>query len=121
MPRVIAVAALVASLSLSAAPLAASEPSPLDVFKKFYAEKQPELRLKPVSQLAGERGPGVVEALLLAAADEDRSVRERAAGVLDEPRGTPEEIAALVKTGLGRQPPEVRTLAAHALAVAGSH
>jgi len=117
-----AVLAVVLSFAPAAAPLPAAEPSPLEVFHKFYKEKQPELRLKAVSQLSGERGAGVVEALLLAASDEDRSVRERAAGVLDEPRGAPEEIAALARVGLAaKAPPEVRVVAAHALAVAGSH
>jgi HEAT repeat protein len=126
MPRRTPAAAIVAALCLSTSltdatvPAGAAEPTPLDVFHKFYKEKQPELRVKAVSQLAGERGAPVVEALLEAAADEDRAVRERAAGVLEEPRGSPEEIAALVRFGLGKAPPEVRVVAVHALAVAGN-
>src|SRR5689334_18886696 len=114
MPRRNAAAAIVAALCLFAPPIgvrlapsvAAAEPTPIEVFHKFFKEKQPELRVKAVSQLSGARGAAVVEALLQAAADEDRSVRERAAGVLDEPRGAPDEIAALVRVGLGKAPPE---------------
>ncbi len=128
MPRslaaAIAVAVAVAASCLLAAPpfaaVGAAEPTPIEVFNRFFKEKQPELRVKAVSQLSGARGAPVVEALLQAAADEDRSVRERAAGVLDEPRGAPDEIAALVRFGLGKAPPEVRVVAAHALAVAGN-
>jgi HEAT repeat protein len=116
-------AAVVAALLFVARPptVGAAEPTPIEVFRKYYAEKSPELRVKAVGQLSGARGAPVVEALLTAAADEDRAVRERAAGVLDEPRGAPDEIAAIVKFGLGKAPPEVRALAAHALAVAGPH
>src|SRR5262245_52512891 len=120
MSRRFAVAALVAAaLALDLAPLVAGEPSPLEVFRRFYKEKSPDLRLKAVAQLAGQRGAGVVEALLEAVTDEDREVRERAAGILSETRDSPEEIGALVRLGLGRQPPEVRVQAVHALAVCG--
>jgi HEAT repeat protein len=98
----------------------AVEPTALEVFRRFYKEKNPELRLKAVSQLAGARGRGVIEALLTALCDEDREVRERSAGILAEPRDSPDEIAELVRVGLGKQPPEVRTLAAHALATVGA-
>jgi HEAT repeat protein len=120
MPRRLSVAAAVAAaLALDIAPLVAGEPSPLDVFHRFYKEKSPDLRLKAVAQLSGQRGAGVVEALLEAVTDEDRDVRERAAGVLAETRDAPDEIAALVRLGLGRQPPDVRVQAVHALAVCG--
>jgi HEAT repeat protein len=126
MPRLIAAAAIVAALFISTSPggpsgrAVAAEPTPIEVFRKFFKEKQPELRVKAVSQLSGARGAPVVEALLEAAADEDRAVRERAAGVLEEPRNSPDEIAALVRFGLGKAPPEVRVVAVHALAVAGN-
>ena len=113
-------AALAAALALDLAPLLAGEPSPLEVFHRFYKEKSPDLRLKAVSQLSGQRGADVVEALLEALADEDREVRERAAGVFSETRDAADEIAAIVKLGLGRQPPEIRVQSAHALAVCGT-
>lgn len=130
MPRRIVVAAALAAASIAAAliatcltadlaPIWATEPSPLDVFHRYYKERSPELRLKAVSQLAGQRGGAVVEALFQAVADTDREVRERAAGVLAEPRDAADEIAALVRIGLGKQPPEVRVQAAQALAHAG--
>src|SRR5690242_14830563 len=103
-------AALAALFAAVPAEVAAVEPTPLDVFRRFYKEQQPELRLKAVAQLAGERGAGVVEALLLAAADPERQVRERAASLLEDRRDRPDEIAALVRVGLGKQPPEVRVL-----------
>jgi HEAT repeat protein len=121
MPRRFVLATVVvACFAADLAPLAGAEPSPLDVFHRYYKEHSPELRVKAVAQLAGQRGGAVVEALLLAAADEDRQVRERAAGVLAEPRDAADEIAAFVKTGLGKQPPEVSVLAIHAIAVAGT-
>ena len=121
MPRRIVVATvLVACIAADVAPLCATEPSPLDVFHKYYKEKSAELRLKAVAQLAGQRGPAVVAALFEAAADADREVRERTAGILTETRDRADEIAEIVRVGLGKQPPEVRSEAVHALAVAGS-
>lgn len=118
--RIVVAAALAACIAADLAPIWATEPSPLDVFQRYYKEKSPELRLKAVSQLAGQRGAGIVEALFRAVGDADREVRERAAGILSEPRDSAEEIAAIVRVGLGKQAPEVRVQAAHALAVAGS-
>src|SRR5262245_26436497 len=117
--RLVVAAVLAAAVALDLAPAGAGAASPLDVFHRFYKEKSPDLRLKAVSQLAGQRGAGVVEALLEAVDDEDREVRERAAGVLSETRDAADEIAAIVRLGLGRQPPEVRVQAVHALAVCG--
>ena len=126
MSRPAVLAALVAlCLALDLLPAArfvragAAEPEAIEVFRRFYKEKNPDLRLKAVSQLSGARGAPVVEALLTAISDDDREVRERAAGGLAEPRDGADEIAALVRVGLGRQPPEIRTQAAHALASAG--
>ncbi len=128
MPRRLAAAAIVAAVvsvsfcrcALDRVAAGASELTPLDVFRKYYREKVPQLRVKAVAQLSGERGAAVVEALLTAAADEDHSVRDRAAAVLDEPRDAPDEIAALVKSGLGaKTPPDVRVVAVHALAADG--
>ena len=48
------------------APLAATEPSPIDVFRRFYREKSPGVRLKAVAQLSGQRGAAVLEALAAA-------------------------------------------------------
>jgi HEAT repeat protein len=118
--RIIVAAALAACLAADLAPIWATEPSPLDVFHRYYREKSPQLRLKAVSQLEGLRGAGIVEALFQAVTDADREVRERAAGILAEPRDAADEIAAVVRIGLGKQPPEVRVQAAHALALAGS-
>jgi HEAT repeat protein len=121
MSRRFVVAAIVAaSLAADLAPLSATEPSPLDVFRKFYKEHSPDLRLKAVAQLAGQRGAAVVEALFEASGDEDREVRERAAGILSEPRDGADEIASIVRIGLSREKPEIRVLAVHALAVAGT-
>jgi HEAT repeat protein len=120
MPRRFVVAAIVvACFAADLAPLAATEPSPIDVFHKYYKEHSPELRLKAVAQLAGQRGAPILEALFQAAGDEDREVRERAAGILSEPRDSADEIAAIVRIGLGREKPEIRVLAVHALAVGG--
>lgn len=98
---------------------AAAEPTPIEIFHRFFRERDPSLRRKAVAQLSGCRGPGVVEALLQAARDEDPSVRDRAADVLLERRDRPEEVEALARTGLGKQPSEVRLLSARALAAAG--
>lgn len=104
---------------VTATPTDAAEPTPLDVFHRFYRDRDPALRRKAVAQLSGCRGDDVVEAVLRALADDDPSVRDRASEVLLERRDRPDEIAALVRTGLGKQPPEVRFLAARALALAG--
>jgi len=113
------VLALAAGMGFGSVATRATEPTPLEVFHRFFKDRDPALRRKAVAQLAGSRGPAAVEALVLAARDEDPAVRDRAADVLLERRDRPDEIEALARTGLGKQPAEVRLLAAKALAAAG--
>ncbi len=100
-------------------PAAAREPTPLEVFRDHYRSRDPRIRRKAVGQLADARGGDVVKALLSALRDDDAGVRGRAAKLLGEKRDHADEIAALVKVGLGRRPKEVRREAARALARAG--
>ena len=112
--------ALFALAHVAPARAADLDPTPLEVFRRHFRDRSPEVRLKAVSQLAGQGGAGVVEGLLAALEDEDRRVRERAGTLLREKRDTPEEIDAFARIGLGpKRVAAVRGAAAHGLARAG--
>lgn len=100
-------------------PARAREPTPIEVFSKHYRDRDPRIRLKAVTQLEEYRGADAVKALLRALRDEDEGVRGRAAKLLGSGRDREDEIAALLKYGLGKQPPHVRNEAARALSRAG--
>lgn len=119
--RSVAAAFVALCLAADVAPIAAAEPTPIDVFRRFYKDRDASVRLKAVSQLQGQRGAAVVEALLDAMGDEDRAVRDRACGILASVRDASDEREALVRVGLAKkQPPEIRAQAASALALCGT-
>ena len=82
-------------------------------------DRDPRIRLKAVTQLEGHRGADSVKALLRALRDDDERVRGRAAKLLGSGLDQEDEVAALLRVGLGKQPADVRREAARALARSG--
>ncbi len=97
----------------------APDPSPIEVFERYFDDRDPKVRRKAVEQLKDAHGPRVVLALVQALGDTDDRVRGAAQKQLRRGPRTDDEIAALHRRRSRERDPGVRREIVRALGAAG--
>ncbi len=116
---VLAFVVVVAAAAPVRAPAAPPEPTPIDVFRRHYDDRDPKIRRKAVQQLRDARGPDVVGALAEALGDADDRVVRAARQLLRRVELRAPDVAVLARSRKRSRDPAQRREIVRAVTEAG--